>query len=662
MSPFTVQTTELLEQISDAFYALDHAWRFIYLNAQAEQLLQHSRDQLIGRSVWEAFPQARQTTFWVHYHHAVANQLTVSFEEYYAPLNRWFDVRVYPTDLGLSVYFHDISQRKQSELVLREREEWLNRVIETNADGIVIMDVDGNVVLANAAAERILGLQRSAMLARAYDDPLWQATYNDGTQLPPEHMPFAIVMRTGRPVYNIELAVHSAGTQRVMLSINGAPLRSNTGQLEGVVISFNDVTALRKSQATQHLLVQAGTALADTLDHAQVLERIVRLVVPEFAHWCVVQVLDEQHLAAPIAAHSDPAKEASIERLYEQYPLSRDAMPILRQVLDQGQTLLIKDCDDPLFEQLVVAPGQREHLTHLGCDAILLVPLIARSNIVGMITFVSITGGRHYDADAIGLAEELARRAAMAIDNARLYAETQRALQSRDDLFSAVTHDLQNPLSAIQGYAQLLQRRAKRLNLEQPQRLLDGLEQIERSALKMGRQINELLDFARIRSGLQLELHPVLCDVIALLRQVVAEQDQVSHLHTVVVLCSVESVVGMFDQERLERVFNNLIANAIKYSPSGGRVIVKAELDADRLRIAISDQGIGIPAAELPAIFQRFYRASNVGTIRGSGIGLMSARSIVAAHGGTITVDSQLDHGTTFTLFLPIGGAPAAAV
>jgi signal transduction histidine kinase len=249
----------------------------------------------------------------------------------------------------------------------------------------------------------------------------------------------------------------------------------------------------------------------------------------------------------------------------------------------------------------------------------------------------------------------------MAVENARLYQDARMSAQAREELLSIVSHDLKNPLASIKGYAQLLRRRIERLGIPDAARLLDGLTKIDTASARMVAQIDELLDAARLRAGQPLDLDRERIDLAALVRQVAAEHQQTTQKHAIQVVSGVSELYGSYDAARIERVFANLLANAIKYSPQGGAIVIDIahEQIDDKLWavVAVRDQGVGIPAADLPHIFDRFHRAGNVARqIQGTGIGLSSARQIVAQHNGSIEVMSQEGVGATFTVRLPLEG------
>jgi signal transduction histidine kinase len=224
---------------------------------------------------------------------------------------------------------------------------------------------------------------------------------------------------------------------------------------------------------------------------------------------------------------------------------------------------------------------------------------------------------------------------------------------ARDEFISSVSHDLKSPLTFIKGMSSLRRRRATAV--PENQALLDALEQIEASAGRMAQQLDELVDATRIQAGGQLELRRERIDLVDLSRKAVAQHQQTTDRHALSVTSGLSELCGVWDGVRLGRVLDNLLDNAVKFSPRGGSIEVRISAEAGLAVLSVSDRGEGIPAADLPHIFERFRRGQNVqGRIPGTGIGLAGVQSIVQLHQGSITVDSQVGEGTTFTIRLPI--------
>jgi len=235
--------------------------------------------------------------------------------------------------------------------------------------------------------------------------------------------------------------------------------------------------------------------------------------------------------------------------------------------------------------------------------------------------------------------------------HARSLAE--EAVRSRDDFLANVAHDLKNPLGAIKGYAQLLQRQISSPRPPQPERLVSQLDRIDGMAGRAIALIDELLDASRLQSGEPLSLHLGAVDLTAMVRRMAAEWQETSPQHRIRLDDAAEEILGVWDAQRLERAIANLIGNAVKYSPRGGTITIRLEQQQGTVSLTVCDEGIGIPAADLPHVFERFYRGGNAAGLAGTGLGLAGVRHIVEQHGGSVGIESDVERGTRVTLWLP---------
>ncbi|HZU76869.1 MAG TPA: ATP-binding protein, partial [Dehalococcoidia bacterium] len=231
--------------------------------------------------------------------------------------------------------------------------------------------------------------------------------------------------------------------------------------------------------------------------------------------------------------------------------------------------------------------------------------------------------------------------------------------RARDEFLASASHDLRTPLTAIQGFTQLLLRRARRGKRDEA--LLDPLEGIERAAGRMAGLVRELLDVARLQMGQPLELDRRPVDLVQLARQEAAIRNEMNRLHDVRVRSEEPAIVGRWDGARLERVLANLVGNAVKFSPAGGEVVIGLAREAsvtgrEQAVLTVHDRGVGIAAADLPHVFNRFYRGRHGRRVEGMGLGLATVRQIVEQHGGSVDAASSPGEGTTFTVRLPLDG------
>ncbi len=401
-------------------------------------------------------------------------------------------------------------------------------------------------------------------------------------------------------------------------------------------------------------LAEATALLTSSLEYDTTLEHLARLAVPRLADWCIIDVQEPDGALHPMAiAHHQPERATLVQELRRRYPLDTLPEHPVARVIQSGQTLISpEDPTAPLALRGVDA-GHTALLETLEVRSQMVVPLIARGIILGALSFVSARRGRYGPAE-LALAEELAHRAELALDNVRLYRAAQQAVQIRDQFLSIASHELKTPLTSIFGNVQLLQRRLTRegaLGERDTRTLRAVVEQTDR----LRRLVDALLDISRLQAG-QLSVARDLVDLGVLVRQVVAEYQPTLEQHTLTCQTPASSLLVRGDALRLEQVLHNLLQNAVKYSPQGGPVHVRAEMHDGHARVYVSDEGIGIPTAALPRIFQRFFRAANADTrhISGMGVGLYVVSEIVALHGGEVSVESTEGRGSTFAISLPL--------
>jgi signal transduction histidine kinase len=288
----------------------------------------------------------------------------------------------------------------------------------------------------------------------------------------------------------------------------------------------------------------------------------------------------------------------------------------------------------------------------------------AGDRVMGALTLVYGESEREYFKADLRFAQELADRAGMAVQNARLYRDAEDALRVRDEFLGTISHDLRTPLTTIRGLTELLLRQVARPDVS-AERLARSLQDIDGASRVMTRMIENLLDLSRSEAGRPLTLNLERVDLAGLLRDVVNAQQRSTERHRIELSMPEDDVVGYWDEVRLERVMHNLLSNAIKYSPEGGRIGVSvACYDGESepamwAEIRVEDEGIGIPAGDIPRIFERHFRAGNVTKgMPGLGIGLAGVAQSVDQHGGSIHVESEEGRGSRFVVRLPINPNP----
>lgn len=545
-----------------------------------------------------------------------------------------------------------------AQVRLREQERAartrLLALIETLPVGVAVADETGRITETNTALARVWGGLRHVELPEYAVYRGWRA--DTGELVSSEDWALARAVRKGETSVGEVLDIERFDGTRGTILNSASPVRDDVGRIIGGVAVVQDITELRAREQRQRLLADASALHASALDVNEVLHRLAELVVPRVADWCAIDVLDEDgEPRRAVVVHPDPEKVALAEELRQRYPPRPDAAHGVARVLRTGRAELLAEISDEILAASVENPELVGVLRGLGLRSSVVAPLVARGEVLGALTLVASESGRRYGPEDLVLAEELGRRAGVALDNARLLRQRERAVELRDEVLAVVSHDLKNPLGAILLSAERLQRARE---LDDLARLVPTItKRIRSSAERMGRLINELLDLARLRSGhIELREAPtrpgdLLVEVAEALRPLAEEREvdlQVAASTPTSVRC---------DRDRVLQVLSNLVGNALEATPPGGRVTLRADDRETDVIFSVADTGRGIAKEELPHVFERFTRGSHSG-YAGAGLGLAISRALVERHGGSIWADSEVGRGSTFFFTLPLAAPP----
>jgi predicted ATPase/signal transduction histidine kinase len=411
---------------------------------------------------------------------------------------------------------------------------------------------------------------------------------------------------------------------------------------------------LEERQARQRsaFLAEAGVLLfSESLDYEQTLTRLGSLCVKSLADWCVLDLVEAGELRRLAGACADPAREPLLEQLRQRYPARWDSPHPSARSLRAGEPLLIPAFTDELLRSMCEDEVHLGIIRGLGTQSAVVVPLVARGQALGVLTLASATPGRYGRAD-LELAKEVAHRAALAIDNARLYGETQRAVQMRDEFLQVASHELRTPVAGLTLSVTGLLRALRSPGGVAPERMGKLLELADRQGARLTRLLEDVMDVSKAEAGWA-ALHLEEVELGALVRDVVArfEADLTRAGCSLSIRCD-GTVFGLWDRSRVDQVIANLVSNAVKFG-AGKPIEVQVGEAAGLARLSVRDQGIGIDVSQQARVFDRFQRAVSAMHYGGLGLGLFISRRIVEAHGGTIRVESAPGEGSTFTVELP---------
>jgi PAS domain S-box-containing protein len=534
-------------------------------------------------------------------------------------------------------------KRKRIEQAFRESEARLRGLMETSYEGIWMLDADERTEYVNPRMAAMLGYSGPEMFGRPLSDFLAESARGDRA---------ARLQRRRKGESDLdEIQLRRKDGRELWVLTSSSPVRSDDGEFRGSVVMVNDITGRKRAQAAERLLAEAGEVFTASLDYQETLRGIAQLLVPRLADWCVIDVLGESgHLDAVRITASDPRKQHILEEMLNRYP--HDSSPASHPVggvLQSGEPLLLSEITPA---KIGVFASDAEHealLTLLAPRSSMVIPLVVHGRVFGAMTLSASESGRSYSRSDLELGRELGRRAALAIENARLYQQELRALRSRDEVLGFVAHDLRNPLSAVTMSASVLLETP--VTEAQTKRMLKA---ILRATDQMDHLIQDLLDVSRIEAGkMQVDAEPLNP------RLVIGEatdmlQPQAEERGLTLVSEVDESLPDVrADRLRILQVLSNLIGNAVKFTPGGGTITLRAERQGDEVRFSVADTGSGVPAEQLPHLFDRFWQARATRRA-GAGLGLAIAKGLIETHGGKIWAESALERGSTFHFTLPV--------
>ncbi len=428
----------------------------------------------------------------------------------------------------------------------------------------------------------------------------------------------------------------------------------------GLATQWKDITQRKKAEEAAMYLAKASELLASSRNYEETLAEVTRLFVPHFADWAGVNIVDANGEARQIAvAHVDPSKIEWAHELNKQYPPDMNARTGVPEVIRSGKPELYPEIPD---EMLVAGAVDAHHLKiirELGFKSAIVVPLATPQKIFGAITVVSAESGRRYTEQDLEFLSELARRAALAVENSRLHETEQEARRSAEaaneaktQFLAVMSHELRTPLNAIGGYAELMLM-GIRGTLSDDQKA--DLERIQRSQRNLLSLINDILNYAKLEAGhvefvmAPVPLHPLLMD----LESLITPQLRSRNLTYDYARCDPNLTVWG-DAEKVRQILLNLLSNAIKFTEPGGTISIVCSESGDMVSIVVGDTGLGIPADRLASVFEPFVQLERrlTSNHEGTGLGLAISRDLARGLGGELTARSQLGEGSEFELRL----------
>ena len=521
-------------------------------------------------------------------------------------------------------------------------------ILESISDPFVVQDSEWRFQYANSAASRIfeaVGQPVDSIIGKV----VWDVFPNSVGTL-------------------IEMKMREAAEQRVPVSFEAfSPAQGTWSELfcyplpdGGLGTQWKDITERKQAEEASHYLGRASEVLSSSLDYEKTLADLAHLIVPHFADWCSISMADESGKPTQLAvAHVDPAKAKWAEDLNAKYPPDDNAPTGVPEVIRTGKPEIYGEIPQELLEAGAVDAEHLQIIRELGLRSAMIVPLTTPERTLGAITIVSAESGRRYTEADLAFAMELARRAALAVDNARHHyaeLEARRAAESANEaktqFLAVMSHELRTPLNAIGGYAELLL-----LGIRGPLTAdqTADLERIQRSQHNLLSLINDILNYAKLEAGhVVFDMTEVDLDSLLMELEPLVTPQLRSRQLTFSYSGSGSGLIAWADAEKVRQIMLNLLSNAIKFTEPGGIVSVGCSADDKWIDISVTDTGLGIPVDKIGAVFEPFVQLDRklTSSHEGTGLGLAISRDLARGLGGELSVASSTAEGSTFVLKL----------
>ncbi|MFL6279068.1 MAG: ATP-binding protein [Vicinamibacterales bacterium] len=542
---------------------------------------------------------------------------------------------------------------------LHERPDVIDPLLDLLPIGIAIADDPGcSATRMNPALARHLGLENSSEISLRNppfaSPPL--KSFANGRLMTREDRPMVQAAGAGVEMKGTVIDVVRADGSHLTLMEYAAPLFDASGSVCGAIGLFMDITEHRRVEEEQRFLAHASAFLSSSLDYETTLRALARLAVPMFGDYCAVDVLKEDGTFSRVDLVVDDPDRRDVGEALKRYPPKLTVEGPAVRAIKSGEPFVDNDTGPEKVLRSAQTPEHLELLRRFGVRSFQMVPLRSRGRTLGLLTMGSFTG-RQYDEHDLALAQDVAARAGLALDNAMLYRTAQEADRLKEDFLATLSHELRTPLNALLGWMHVM----KMPTADEATRKR-AVESIERNARAQAVLINDLLDVSRaMRGKLRVQSAPV--DLSAVILAAIDSMRPAVRARDLDINLSIGELTGQVsgDSDRLQQVMWNLLSNAVKFTRPGGRIHVTVEETGDTVQVTVSDNGMGIDPAFLPHVFERFRQADSSTTRpqAGLGLGLAIVRSLVDLHGGTITAHSAgLEQGATFVLTLPMRHAP----
>jgi PAS domain S-box-containing protein len=643
-----LRVAQATDGMIDAMIVFDADWRLRYLNKAGTMLLERigvNARSIKGHVLWESIPALLETPFETQMRRAQSEQRVVEFEARFPDAASWLQVRCVPSDGGgITMFAHDATAAQLAESERRRAKARYRALVE--ASTVMVWSADPTGVVNDMPVWRDLtGRSTEELHGTGWVD----AIHPDDRVQVAERFKAAIAHE--KP-YTAEYRIRHRDGDFHWYRARAVPVREDDEIIEWVGV-LDDIQDEYLARIRHEAVENALGVLGVSLDYEWNLAAVTRLLVPTLADYCSVDLVDASgELRRVSTTHVDPQKETIIRDLWKKYPYHQDD-PGAPMVVRTGVPQLNPHIDPAEIGRFARSPEQRSMLEQLGPRSYLCVPMNSRGQVFGALALVYSDSGRVYGPPEQAAVEQIAARAATAIENARLYADAQAANRAKSDFLATMSHELRTPLNAIAGYAELLLMGVRGAITEDQRRDLVRIRQNQQHLLEI---ITDILNFSRIEAGRTRYMLQALrvADVLERMEGMIEPQARARSLSYQYTAPDVGLMVTA-DREKLEQVLINLLSNAVKFTPPGGRITLSARGDDGRVVIHVRDTGMGIAAEQLASIFEPFVQLEPAltRTAEGTGLGLAISRELTRGMGGELRAESAPGRGSVFTVELP---------
>jgi PAS domain S-box-containing protein len=648
----------VLDALPDAVTVVDRELHLVYLNALAAEYLRDAGVDpaaLIGRRLNEGLGRILPDDYLRALERAAHEGCTVTLERHAIPLGRWIETRVVPSEGLLTLYSRDLTKRHEAERRAAESTALLHAILTNTSDAIFVKDLEGRYLTINAVGAAALHRTPDEVIGHVDADLL------DGTASDELREVEAEVLRTGRTIQHEDMVLVD-GVRRWFLSSRGI-WRDAEGVIGGIVGIATNISERRRREQANSLLAEAGRVLAESLDYRTTLNTVAHLAVPALADWCSVLVRASDGTLETLAvAHADREREQSAREMVARYPNAPETPTGASRVVSSGSSEVYPDISDEMLATVARDATHLAMLRELGMRSAMIVPMRVHGRTLGAISLIAAESGRRFTERDLPIAEELARRSALAIENAELFEAAAAANRVKSEFLASISHELRTPLNAILGYTQLLSDGITGPVNEAQQH---QLKRVRASATHLLGLIDQVLSFSRLEADREqvtladVEVAEALDEALTIVRPLAAARDLTLELLPVPTVNGA-ALRMTTDALKLRQILVNLLNNAVKFTDRGS-ITLATRLENDDVVFTVRDPGIGIPASHLERVFEPFWQVEQAASRRvgGTGLGLSVTRRLAHLLGGIVSVQSVVGEGSAFEVRLPLA-APRA--